>query len=73
MNLVAVQGLGSLGQTPVVGESNTCMANEQYHALVASNTNAVAMWNDAKAQRWTFLFGGLVVGIAAAYVLWRNR
>lgn len=73
MNLVAVQGLGALGQTPVVGESATCMTYEQYKALVGSKDDAVRMWNETKAQRWTFLFGGLAVGAAVGFVLWRKR
>lgn len=73
MNLIAVQGLGALGQTTVVGEAATCMANEQYKALVSAKDDAVRMWNETKAQRWMFLFSGLAVGAAVGFVLWRKR
>ena len=73
MNIIAVQGLGALGQTPVVGESATCKANEQDKALVGSKDDAIRMWNETKAQRWTFLLGGLAVGAAVGFVLWRKR
>ena len=73
MSLVAVHGLGVGDDDVVTNATTTCMPNEKWAARMESYNLAMDELSKAKAQRWHFLIGGVLFGVAAGVILGRAR
>lgn len=72
MNLIGVQGLGGLGESSVVvGDTMTCMPNEQYQVRMDSYNDLVRQVSEAKQRRWYFVGGGVLLGALIVAVVKR--